>query len=717
MNTKYYETQYIEHLKNRKNKLMNIPMPKIGREAYLSYFETGNRLAYEKIYFARREYLTIFGLDAVINNELSDELFDILESVLTEATWVLPAHGSREHIDGKKQSIDLFAAETAGTLAEIIYLISKKIYIENNQIIKDKKNDNSTDKMSGNIEKDKNLKWIVNGDTDLIKRYKSICSKLFSELRKRIFDIFLAKNPCDWWETASMNWSAVCGGNVGIAAYYVKKLQELINDKSNKKDDIIKAITDEEYDTIMDRVTDSMICYLKSMGEDGACSEGAGYYKYGMEYFLKFYEILRSEKQWEKIRKIGDFHNTSLFLQKTYLGNGNSVNFADCLLKNKMKLGMICMLSSIYDDVRLHSDFFEGNSLKFDTDLMEILGGEECHRWLGAYSDYIWVKTYGGKLTADNNNNNYYEDNDNANKINGDNAEKDNINKKNNSTALYGSFDIFKETQWYIKKWSDGSAFYIKGGHNDESHNHNDAGSFGYISRGDEILCDLGIGEYTKDYFGEGRYDILCNSSKGHNVPVIDGIYQKAGRKYAAGDFYGDKESVYVSFGNAYDSSGKYTVSRKVVFEENGGLWIYDHVEGADKISERLISRIKPEIYGNTAVINTGKEKIYITISDTYESLQNISCDGSILCNDEKSLCNNENNICHGKNELIHNERKGHTYGEINVTEETHINHSGYKEKVYIISCDYVCNEIGDNEAAYNKSIHNEIIYIEALKR
>lgn len=619
MNTSYYEEKYIEHLKKREEELSKLPMPRIDREAYLSYFETGNRLEYEKIYFSRREYLTVFGMMSVFfKDKQSDRILGILENVLSEPTWVLPAHGSREHIEGKKQSIDLFAAETAGALAEIIYLIvNKKDYIND--------------------------------------EYISLCNHFFKEVKSRIFDIFLSECPCDWWENASMNWSAVCSGNVGIAAYYVKRLQVLLNGSS--------IISDSDYNEIMNRVTDSMICYLKSMGKDGACSEGVGYYKYGMEYFLKFYEILRDENRQENINKIGDFHNAALFLQRVYLGGGNSVNFSDCLLKNKMKMGMLCMLSSIYDDVRINEDFTDGNLLKFDTELMEILGGEECHRWLGSYSDYMWVKVYGERL------------------------KKENLGKANSVLEKGESYSIFKDTQWYIKKWRN-MCFYIKGGHNDESHNHNDVGSFGFILDGEEILCDLGSGEYTKDYFGEGRYNILCNGSKGHNVPVIDGLYQKAGKMYGADEFYGDEEGVTVSFGGAYDCNKSYTVKREIVFKDKGSILIFDHVEGADKISERLISRIKPEVQGNTVLLRSRKSKIHIKFKACDEILLKSGTTGNKAIDDDSI---NKN---------------------ISIIEEEHINHGGRKEKIYIICNDYVCDYTGGEDFG-NKSGKKKDVVIE----
>ncbi|MFQ9934461.1 MAG: hypothetical protein ACLRVQ_08545, partial [Lachnospiraceae bacterium] len=127
--TKEYLENYIKLIKKEALRLIKAPVPKATREAYMLYFETGSRLTFEKQYFAVREQLTVFGLmvslweDTGADKECAARLLHVIKSVLNENTWVLPAHGSREHIDGKVQSIDLFSAETGGSLSEILYLI------------------------------------------------------------------------------------------------------------------------------------------------------------------------------------------------------------------------------------------------------------------------------------------------------------------------------------------------------------------------------------------------------------------------------------------------------------------------------------------------------------------------------------------------------------------------------------------------------------------
>ena len=69
----------------------------------------------------------------------------------------------------------------------------------------------------------------------------------------------------------------------------------------------------------------------------------------------------------------------------------------------------------------------------------------------------------------------------------------------------------------------------IKGGSNDEPHNHNDVGS--YVVMIDEVpmLFDPGSEVYTRRTFSKDRYQSGLLSSFGHPVPVVDGKLQRTG--------------------------------------------------------------------------------------------------------------------------------------------------------------------------------------------
>ena len=86
----------------------------------------------------------------------------------------------------------------------------------------------------------------------------------------------------------------------------------------------------------------------------------------------------------------------------------------------------------------------------------------------------------------------------------------------------------------------DGSArgLYLaaKGGHNNESHNHNDVGTFIVYLDGEPALIDVGVETYTAKTFSSGRYDIWTMQSAWHNLPTINGIGQRNGGSYRSSD-------------------------------------------------------------------------------------------------------------------------------------------------------------------------------------
>lgn len=75
-----------------------------------------------------------------------------------------------------------------------------------------------------------------------------------------------------------------------------------------------------------------------------------------------------------------------------------------------------------------------------------------------------------------------------------------------------------------------------KGGHNDESHNHNDVGNYVVYYDGQPVLIDVGRGTYTRKTFSSKRYEIWYNCSDYHNVPTINSETQKPGASFKATD-------------------------------------------------------------------------------------------------------------------------------------------------------------------------------------
>lgn len=84
---------------------------------------------------------------------------------------------------------------------------------------------------------------------------------------------------------------------------------------------------------------------------------------------------------------------------------------------------------------------------------------------------------------------------------------------------------------------NDGFFMAIKGGFNNESHNHNDVGNFVVFYDGLPVFIDVGVGTYTRKTFSDERYDIWTMQSAYHNLPTLNGEMQLDGDAFRARDF------------------------------------------------------------------------------------------------------------------------------------------------------------------------------------
>ena len=123
-----------------------------------------------------------------------------------------------------------------------------------------------------------------------------------------------------------------------------------------------------------------------------------------------------------------------------------------------------------------------------------------------------------------------------------------------------------------------------KGGHNAESHNHNDVGSCILYYNGYPVLIDVGVGIYSKKTFSNQRYEIWTMRSSFHNLPTINGIEQKDGKQFAARATRFNSTKTKASF--SVDISGAYPREAKVkewtrsyTLERGKKITITDHYQ------------------------------------------------------------------------------------------------------------------------------------------
>ena len=144
----------------------------------------------------------------------------------------------------------------------------------------------------------------------------------------------------------------------------------------------------------------------------------------------------------------------------------------------------------------------------------------------------------------------------------------------------------------------------LKGGHNRESHNHNDVGNFLLYFRDEPVIIDVGNLEYTRDTFNENRYKIWTNQSSYHNLPDIDGIMQSAGIEYRTRSFECKDNAASVSYGDAYPLLTEIT---RTIQLSGKTLTVYDKVNSEKEATYHFMTPRKPIVDGNTAVLGNIK--------------------------------------------------------------------------------------------------------------
>ncbi len=116
-----------------------------------------------------------------------------------------------------------------------------------------------------------------------------------------------------------------------------------------------------------------------------------------------------------------------------------------------------------------------------------------------------------------------------------------------------------------------------KGGHNGESHNHNDVGNVLFCYRGEPVLIDTGCGVYSKITFSERRYELYYMNSSCHNLPDFDGIQQRPGTEFASRDEQYDGDGGWsLELAGAYPPEAGIRSYRRAVSLDDTGATVHD---------------------------------------------------------------------------------------------------------------------------------------------
>lgn len=172
----------------------------------------------------------------------------------------------------------------------------------------------------------------------------------------------------------------------------------------------------------------------------------------------------------------------------------------------------------------------------------------------------------------------------------------------------------------------------VKGGHNNESHNHNDIGNFIVYYDGYPVLIDVGVETYTKKTFSNHRYEIWTMQSSYHNLPEINGVAQRNGEEYRATDvrYSNDDRQTTLSLdiAKAYpEEANVMSYNRTVSLHKGDADRPHVTVEDSFVLSEEgtveihLMLLYQPQVRGDKLVVSIpsgkgGQVEVAIKLSD-----------------------------------------------------------------------------------------------------
>ncbi|WNR43967.1 heparinase II/III family protein [Paenibacillus roseipurpureus] len=376
------------------------------------------------------------------------------------------------------------------------------------------------------------------------------------EIERRIFQVYFYDPVPQNWELKTNNWPAVCSSNIGAAAIYLTQDSERLAG-------------------MLWRVIGALRQYVSGFDEEGATPEGPVYWQYGFSNLVFFAELLK-ERTGGRINLLAEpkIEKIAKFPHYCMLSNGKVVNFSDAAEELRFHTGLFHRLRQTFPSLSLPPEGYQSNQASKPSVL-----------WIEAIRLMLW--------TSDQP----------AAEATGTSDTQEGVEER-----------IFAGNQWVISKvrQPDDSvaAFAAKGGHNQEPHNHNDLGHFILHAGGVNVLADIGIGVYTRQYFQpEHRYEMIQPGSHGHSVPIINGCRQGFGHMYRAEivnqDITEDELLFELDLSKAYECPSLQRFTRQFLWRrpvnENSQLILTDQVtmhEPGSSFQEVFICGVEPQQKG-----------------------------------------------------------------------------------------------------------------------
>jgi hypothetical protein len=253
---------------------------------------------------------------------------------------------------------------------------------------------------------------------------------------------------------------------------------------------------------LVGRILRSLDCFLQPYPEDGGCDEGPGYWSRAGGSVLDNLDLLHRATRGQ----LNVFANPLIgeigrFIHRVHIADDWFVDIGDCSAKTGIERDLIFRYGRAIQDPQLQALATSGATL---SDLMESVDSIDLGRALHTLFDLPEI--LGGSEAR--------------------------------PPLVRDAWLASEDMQMMIARDREGSTegFFVAawGGHNAQSHNHNDVGNCLLFVDGQPVLIDLGAPTYTARTFSARRYEIPAMQSAYHNLPTISGTQQSAGRGFAA---------------------------------------------------------------------------------------------------------------------------------------------------------------------------------------
>lgn len=398
-----------------------------------------------------------------------------------------------------------------------------------------------------------------------------------TSVRQKILDPYLdsSKYESNWWLGFRLrpgmvvnNWNPWCNSDVVLCWLLME----------NDQDRLTLAMEQSI------RSVDLFIDYVKP---DGACEEGPAYWGHAAGKLYDYLQILHdasygafnvfSDKQ---IKDMGEY------ISRSFVGDGWVVNFADASARLSFPPALIYNFGLATGSAEM-MDFAVYN---LADDSKSSFKRPAPVIWNDVYRSLESLKTLRMMTEAV----------DSLNALCGDAASY--ARCKESLRSHVPSFVWYPLTEFCYMRNGKGWFLASKGGHNNESHNHNDVGTFTLYIDNVPVFADAGVGTYTKQTFSEDRYSIWSMQSDWHNLPEINGTSQIFGKEFkaasvSASDRHG-RSSFSLDISNAYGECAACDSWNRSLVLTDSGLVLTDIYSLTERIMpdvERFL--VQGEVY------------------------------------------------------------------------------------------------------------------------